>query len=133
VNPAPGKPILNEINFSNNTSQVITQKYQFDVATITFAPVESIVRNGESTTIKWTVNADYSMNCTMTGALSTGNGASVSFAVAPGNKSGDILSSALSNEQTFGITCTPQSGPGVPPDIVTKSTRVEVVPSVQET
>ena len=134
VNPGPpGQLNLSETNFDNNISQVIDQSFMYDVGTVTLETPESVVRYGTNVSLAWSIDAEYGMVCTLTGVFDPG--ATLRIVTTAGVKNtGSIKSSGLHSTQTFGITCKPQSSaPGVPPDVVTKSTRVEVVPLVQET
>jgi len=125
------KAALHEVNFDNNISNEVGQSYLFDVATVTLKASDEVIRYGSKVTLSWSVDAQYRMRCTVTGDFDAGK--TVTFTTTPGHKSGSLTSSSLHNTQHFNMSCAPQAAAGVPPDIVTKSTKVEVIPLVQET
>ncbi len=131
VNPVPRISSLNEVNFTDNVSTVITQTYAYAVGTVELIHKNEVVRYGATTTLDWSIDADYTFMCKLQGTFAPGVGQVLTNT--PGIKSvGVVRTAGLTSTQNFSLSCTPKAGPGVPSDVVTRAVTIEVVPSVQE-
>lgn len=131
VNPAPRATQLNEKNFTDNSSSEITQTYVYNVGTVILTYKNEVIRYGATTSLDWSVDADYAVTCQLAGAFVGSVNRTITNI--PGIKlSGTAGSAVLKNTQNFSLTCTPKTGPGIPSTVLTKSVSIEVVPSVQE-
>lgn len=131
VNPTPRAAQLNETNFTDNASSEITQTYVYEVGTVILTYKNEVIRYSATTSLQWSVDADYAVTCQLAGAFAVGVNRTLTNT--PGTKiSGTAGSAALKNTQNFSLTCTPKTGPGVPSTVISKSVSIEVVPSVQE-
>lgn len=97
------------------------------VLTLTASP--TLVTPGSTATLNWSVEANYPVNCTITGG---GTSDTVNHAGTPLQTSGSITTSAIINATDFRFECTPNIAalPGLPAVNITE--RVEVVPQFEE-
>ena len=132
VNPEPRKAILGESDFSDNISQERTQTYLLPVATVQFETDQAVIRYGETAGLTWRIDTDYKLTCEISGPMSEEKSKLNPPIGITDNKTSPRQSLPLTSEQTFTLTCTPESGAGVPPDVIIRSVTVEVIPRVQE-
>lgn len=97
------------------------------VITITASP--DLVTQGSTAVLNWNVQANYPVNCTITGG---GTSRNVTHTGTPLQTSGSVTTSAINNATDFRFECTPNIAalPGMP--AVTVTERVEVVPQFEE-
>lgn len=96
---------------------------------VTLSASPALVTRDSATTLNWTIQANYPVNCTVTGGGTT---RAVSHTGTPLQTSGTLTTGAITNTTDFRFECTPNipALPGMPS--VEQTTRVEVVPVIEE-